>query len=108
MRYEKWLADADTTEQFVWQKKQLKFELKLHEKKLQMQAELAQSSVQKPEIQECEHFTTQSPKLPKLVITKFDGPCMNCPSFGDGLAKQLIKVRLRRLQSSRTVSFGAT
>ncbi len=66
-----------------------------------MQAELAQSSVQKPEIQECEHFTTQSAKLPKLVTTKFDGSCMNWTKFWDSLAKQLIKVLLRRLQSSR-------
>ena len=81
MRHEKWLADADKAEQFVTQEEQLKFELKLHEKKLQMQAELAKSSVQKPEIQECEHFTTQSAKLPKLVISKFDGSCMNWPKF---------------------------
>ncbi|CAB4043808.1 Hypothetical predicted protein, partial [Paramuricea clavata] len=51
IRLEKWLADADKAEQFVTQEEQLKFELKLHEKKLQMQAELAQSSVQKPETQ---------------------------------------------------------
>ena len=46
-----------------------------------MHAELAKSSVQKPEIQECEPFTTQSAKLPKLVISKFDGSCMNWPEF---------------------------
>ena len=81
MRHEKWLADADKAEQFVTQEEQLQFELKLHEKKLQMQAELAKSSVQKPEIQECDHFATQSAKLPKLVISKFDGCCMNWPKF---------------------------
>ena len=81
MRHEKWLADADKAEQFVTQEEQLKFELKLHEKKLQMQAKLAKSSVRKPEIQECEHFTTQSAKLPKLVISKFGGSCMNWPKF---------------------------
>ena len=81
MRHEKWLADADKAEQFVTQEEQLKFELKLHEKKLRMQAELAKSSVQKPEIQECEHFTTQSAKLPKLVISKFDGSFMHWPRF---------------------------
>ena len=46
-----------------------------------MQAELAKSSVQKPEIQECDHIATQSAKLPKLVISKFDGSCMNWPKF---------------------------
>ncbi|CAB3988461.1 Hypothetical predicted protein [Paramuricea clavata] len=81
IRLEKWLADADKAEQFVTQEEQLKFELKLHEKKLQMQAELAQSSVQKPETQKCEQFTTQSAKLPKLVISKFDGSCMNWPKL---------------------------
>ena len=30
MRYEKWLADVDKTEQLVTQEEQLKFELKLH------------------------------------------------------------------------------
>ncbi len=91
MRYEKWLAAADKTEQLVTQEEQLKFELKLHEKKLQMQAELAQSSVQKPEIQECEHFTTQSAKLPKLVRTKFDGSCMNWTKFWGQFSKAIDK-----------------
>ena len=69
----------------------MKFELKLHEKKLQMQAELAQSSVQKPEIQECEHFRTQSAKLPKLVRTKFDGSCMNWTKFWGQFSKAIDK-----------------
>jgi hypothetical protein len=47
---EKWLADADKSEQFVTQEEQLKFELKLHEKKLQMEADLAQKKL---ETQEC-------------------------------------------------------
>ena len=34
MRHEKWLADVDKAKQFVTQEEQLKFELKLHEKKL--------------------------------------------------------------------------
>ncbi len=57
-----------------------------------MQAELTQSSVQKPEIQECEHFTTQSAKLPKLVITKFDGSCMNWPRFGGQFSEAIDKI----------------
>ena len=107
MRHEKWLADADKAEQFLMQEEQLKFELKLHEKKLQMQAELAKSSVRKPEIQECEHFTTQSAKLPKLVTSKFDGSCMNWPKFWgqfseaidreESIRKKLFKGRLQSL-----------
>ena len=73
MRHEKWLADTDKAEQFVTQEEQLKFELKLQKQK---HAELAKSSVKNPEIQECEPFTTQSAKLPKLVISKFDGSCI--------------------------------
>ena len=92
MRHEKWLADGDKAEQFVTQEEQLKFELKLHEKELQVQAEFAKSSVQKSEIQECEPFRTQSAKLSKLVISKFDDSCMNWPNFGDSLVKPLIKV----------------
>ena len=71
MQLEKWLADADKAEQFVTQEEQLKFELKLHEKKLQMQAELAQSSVQKSETQKWEQFTTQFAKLPNLCWGQF-------------------------------------
>ena len=68
MRLEKWLVDAERAEKFVTQEEQFKYELKLHEKKLEMQAELAKQSKTKPETQECEGFTAQNAKLPKLAI----------------------------------------
>ena len=75
---EKWLVDAERAEKFVAQEEELKHELKMHEKKLQMQAELAS----KTEVKECEEFIVKpSAKLPKLVLTKFDGSYMNWPKF---------------------------
>ena len=38
MRLERWLVDAERAEKFVTQEEQFKYELKLHEKKLEMQA----------------------------------------------------------------------
>jgi hypothetical protein len=38
MRLEKWLVDAERPEKFVTQEEQFKYELKLHEKKLEMQS----------------------------------------------------------------------
>ena len=50
----------------------------MHEKKLKMQAEPAS----KTEVKECEEFIAKpSAKLPKLVLTKFDGSYMNWPKF---------------------------
>ncbi len=91
MGLEKWLTDTEKVEQFVTQEEQIKYELRLHEKKLQMQAELAKTSKPKPEIEECELFTTTSAKLPKLVITKFDGSCMNWPKFWSQFSEAIDK-----------------
>lgn len=82
---EKWLVDAERAEKFVAQEDELKHQLKMHEKKLQMQAELAS----KTEVKECQEFTAKpSAKLPKLVLSKFDGSYMNWPCSGDSLAKR--------------------
>ncbi|CAB4007532.1 Hypothetical predicted protein [Paramuricea clavata] len=50
MRLEKWLVDAERAEKFVTQEEQFKYELKLHEKKLEMQAELANKLEEKENI----------------------------------------------------------
>ena len=81
MRLENWLVNTERAEKFVTQEEQFKYELKLHEKKLEMQAELAKQSKTKPETQECKVFTTQNAKLPKLAISKFEGSYMNWPKF---------------------------
>ena len=69
-KLEQWLVDAERAEKFVAQEDELTHQLKMHEKKLQMQAELAS----KTEVKEREEFTAKpSAKLPKLVLAKFDG-----------------------------------
>ena len=81
-RLETWLVEVERAEKFVTQEEQFKYELKLHEKKLEMQAERAKQSNSKTDAKECEVFTTKpSAKLPKLVISKFDGSFMNWPKF---------------------------
>ena len=52
--------------------------MELHEKRLKMKAELELTQT-KPEIQECSEFKTA--KLPKFVISKFDGSFMDWPRF---------------------------
>ena len=81
-RLKTWLVEAERAEKFVTQEEQFKYELKLHETKLEVQAELAKQSSSKTDAMECEAFTTKpSAKLPKLVISKFDGSFMHWPKF---------------------------
>ena len=77
-RLEQWLFEKEQSEKHVAQEEQFKIELKLHEKRLKMKAELELTQT-KPEIQECSDFKTA--KLPKLVISKFDGSFMDWPRF---------------------------
>ncbi|XP_028415553.1 uncharacterized protein LOC114538695 [Dendronephthya gigantea] len=73
---ETWLTEAKRAEKFVAQEEQLKNELRLHEKKLEMQAR------KQTESEECEKSAAKpNAKLPKLVMTKFDGSYMNWPKF---------------------------
>ena len=67
---EKWLSAKVRAEEIVAHEERVNDELKVHEKRLRMKAELELSQT-KPEIQECIGFKTA--KLPKLVISKFDG-----------------------------------
>ncbi|CAB4001037.1 Hypothetical predicted protein [Paramuricea clavata] len=75
-RLEQWLFEKEQSEKHVAQEKQFKIELKLHEKRLKMKAELKLTQT-KPELQECSDFKTA--KSPKLVISTFDGPLMDWP-----------------------------
>ncbi|XP_028408717.1 uncharacterized protein LOC114531281 [Dendronephthya gigantea] len=90
-RLEQWLFDKEQSEKHVEREEQFKAELKLHEKRLKMKAELELSQT-KPEIQECSDFKTA--KLPKLVISKFDGSFMDWPrfwgQFSEAIDKSLI------------------
>ncbi len=53
----------------------------MHEEKLRLQAELAKKSEITPETKESEAIFTQTAKLPKLVISKFEGSHMDWPRF---------------------------
>jgi hypothetical protein len=77
-RLEQWLSEKKLSEKQLAQEEQFRAELNLHEKRLKMKAELELSRT-KPEMQECSDFKTA--KLPKLVISKFDGTFMDWPRF---------------------------
>ena len=75
---ESWLAEKERSEHLVAQEEQFNVELKLHEKRMKMKAELELSKTA-PEVQECAGFKTA--KLPKLEISKFEGSIMDWPRF---------------------------
>ncbi len=79
-RLEQWLAENERNEKFVAQEELFKLEMAMHEKKLKMQAELSVPQKQ-PEAVECEASGIKIAKLPKLVISKFDGSYMDWPRF---------------------------
>ena len=80
-RLQDWLDEKENTQTFAAQEEQFQFEIKLHEKKLQMQTELASMSKNTLETKECEASFSQTAKLPKLVISKFEGSHMDWPRF---------------------------
>ena len=75
---ESWLPGKERAEHLVAQEKQFNVELKLHEKRMKMKAELELSKTA-TEVQECAGFKTA--KLPKLEISKFEGSIMDWPRF---------------------------
>ena len=77
-RFDDWLAEDDRKTNAVAQEERFKSELKLHEEKLRMQSELANSVKSKPEMKES---VIQNAKLPKLVISKFEGSYMDWSRF---------------------------
>ena len=80
-RLQDWLDAKEHTQKFAAQEEQFKYEIKLHEEKLRLQAELAKKSEITPETKESEAIFTQTAKLPKLVISKFEGSHMDWPRF---------------------------
>ncbi|CAB4044431.1 Hypothetical predicted protein [Paramuricea clavata] len=80
-RLEGWLNDKEKHEKFSAQEEQLKFELKLHETKLKLQTELTTNS--SPDTSSTTTITVseKTGKLPKLVISKFNGSYMDWPRF---------------------------
>ena len=80
-RLEGWLNDKEKQEKFSAQEEQLKFELKLHETKLKLQTELTTNA--SPDTSNTTTITVseKTAKLPKLVISKFNGSYMDWPRF---------------------------
>ena len=78
-RLQKWLDDKKHME-MIAREDQIKFEVKLHETRLKLQAELQTA---KPEGQSTTSESTKGlmAKLPKLVISKFEGSYMDWPRF---------------------------
>ena len=79
-RLEQWLTDAERNETFVAQEELFKLEMEMHEKKLKMQAELCVSK-KYPKTVKCKTSAIRVAKLPKLMISKFDGSFMDWPRF---------------------------
>ena len=71
----KWLDDRKREEESNAQEQKLYFEQKLHQTKLEMQTELTASQASQHTPQALASGEIQA-KLPKLVITKFDGTFM--------------------------------
>lgn len=69
----KWIEDRKREAQALVQEEQLKF----HKTKLEMQAEIQTA----PHPQQAATASDMQAKLPKLVITKFDGSFMDWPRF---------------------------
>ena len=84
-KLENWISEKERADEIVAQEVRFDAERKMHEKRLEMHAEFTakqSNSVIVTQSQECEEFTAKTAaKLPKLVISKFDGSYMNWPKF---------------------------
>ena len=69
-RLEQWQDDYKQGKESIAREEQLKFEIKLQETKLQLQSEHEAKRAEKQATQESKEVSI---KLPKLVISKFDG-----------------------------------
>ena len=93
---ENWLSERKRTDDNVAQEEQFKIELKLHEKRMKMKAELELTKTT-PEVQKCSDFKTA--KLPKLVISKFDGSFMDWQRFWGQFCEAINKSSIAPCQS---------
>ena len=73
-----WLDDRKKETEMTAQEEQLKYEEKLQRAKLKLKTELQN---EKTSSQGTHQTATSQAKLPKLVITKFDGSYMDWPRF---------------------------
>jgi hypothetical protein len=87
-----WLDNNQKKRNALEREEKLEFEVRLHETKLKMQAELEQNTKQfsKTSSEASSEATPyksgsmigMQAKLPKLIITKFTGACTDCPGSG--------------------------
>jgi hypothetical protein len=96
-RLQKWISEKELSEEIVAEEGRLKLELAMHEKKLKMQHELSKTE---PEIKEFASF--QTAKLPKLVISKFDGSFMDWTRFWGQFTEAIDTIRFPPLRSLHT------
>ena len=89
----KWFDEQDKQAEILAQEEKLTFEGKLHQTKMELQAQFqATLQNQHPPV----HQTPSNihVKLPKLVITKFDGNFMDWPRFWGQFTKTIDKTSL--------------
>jgi hypothetical protein len=79
-RLEKWQDEYKQKKESIAREEQFKFEIKLHETKLQLQSEQNTKVSDKQTIGAGKEVAV---KLPKLVITKFDGSFTDWNRFWD-------------------------
>ena len=80
--------ERECKEKFVAQEEMVKLELDMHDRKLKMQAEVSKP---KPETEESGAFSDKTAKLPKLVISRFDGSFVDWPRFWGQFTKAVDK-----------------
>ena len=88
-RVRTWLDDRRKEKEAHAQEQKLHFEAKLHQTKLDMQAGL--TSQHPPQVQALDNSQA---KLPKLMITKFDGSFMDWPRFWGQFSETIDKTNV--------------
>lgn len=78
MKVPKWLENPDKKAEILARKEKLKFEEKLHRAKLETELQASQTSQHPFHHTHIPSGDIQA-KLPKLVVTKFDGTFMDWP-----------------------------
>ncbi len=96
-RLENWQDEYKQNKESIARKEQLKFEIRLHETKLQLQSKQStKMSVKQP----IEVEKEVAVKLPKLVISKFDGSFTDWNRFWGQFREIFVPKRAARRQST--------
>ena len=87
----KWMDERKREAEVNAKQEQLKFEEELQKMKLQLKTEQQAKKSQNEETHQSTSANNTQAKLPKLVITKFDGSYMDWPRFGGQFAETIDK-----------------